>query len=120
MNIADGTHKAHEAYERQMRLFTAKSHDYAGNADTLANGKAMARACQALRLGELLQAGAPDAAYLYMLIHKVQRWCNLRLQSEPPKCETIQDTTDDAANYLRLAALALAEQEASDGKGQVG
>ena len=114
MNIADAVNLAHEAYERQMRLFTTKSHDYAGKADTLANGKALAAACVALRLGELLQAGGADAAYLYMLIHKIQRWVNLRLQDDPPRCETIQDTKDDAANYLRLATLAQAETQEAD------
>ena len=112
MNIADAIHASHEAYKRQMAIFTAKSHDYAGNADTLANGKRVAMAAAALGIGKLLDRGSADAAYLLMAVWKMQRWCNLRLQETPPKCETLQDTIDDAANYLRLAALA--QEEATE------
>ena len=110
MNIADAIHLSHEAYERQMRLFTEKSHDYASNADTLSNSKRVALAAAALGVAKLLDTGSADAAYLLMALWKLQRWCNLRLQDEPPRCETMRDTTDDAMNYLRLAALAMAEE----------
>jgi len=116
MNIADAIHLSHEAYERQMRLFTAKSHDYASNADTLSNSKKFVSIASVLGLGDMIQAGKPEAGFLTMEIHKLIRWCNLRLQADEPRCEAMQDTTDDAANYLRLAALALEEEEKADAK----
>ena len=116
MNIADAIHASHAAYERQMRLFTAKSHDYASNADTLSNSKKFVKIAAALGLGDMIQAEKPEAGFLTLEVHKLVRWCNLRLQDDAPRCEAMQDTTDDAANYLRLAALALEEEEKADAK----
>jgi len=112
MNVADAVHESYEAYKRQMDIFHAKGHDYAGNDDTLANGKAVARAAAALGVARLIDKGEPDGVYLFMALWKIQRWCNLRLRAVTPRCETMADTTDDTANYVRLAALA--QKEASE------
>jgi len=104
VDIAAAIDKSHEAYERQMRIFTAKSHDYSGNRDTLANSKAMATAVKALNLDRIITT--PAGIYLFQGLWKIQRLANLLGGDGEPRCEAVEDSFDDLTNYIRLAALA--------------
>ena len=107
MNIADMLDGLKGAHDRQMELLTRKNHDYATNADALANGKAMAAAVEALGLAPLMNTAT--GFYLYRALEKVHRAVNI-ISVGSARCEPLVDTMDDLANFASLALLAMIDE----------
>lgn len=76
-----------------------KGHDYATD-DVLSNFKRMCMLCKLLNI-KPERSPADCARYLMML--KVDRWCNLVGSGKKPKNESIKDTVIDLHNYVDLA-----------------
>ena len=80
-------------------LLIGKSHDYATD-DVLSNFKRMNILCKTLDIDVRRSAG--DCARFLMML-KVDRWCNLVGSGKEPKNESIKDTVMDLHNYIDLA-----------------
>ena len=89
----------HDDTEERLHVFADKSNDYATE-DALSNFKRMNILCKTLDIDVRRSAG-DCARYLMML--KVDRWCNLVGYGKEPKNESIKDTVMDEHNYIDLA-----------------
>lgn len=96
-----------EGFKRRMDIREAKAHDYASE-DVLSNFKRMARHVENFGV----DVSTADGTALYMVIHKMDRLCNLlyRRQDEP-KNESLRDTIDDMKNYIDLMEEILVESK---------
>ena len=83
----------------RMKLMWSKRHDYADE-DALANFKRMQQICHILDINPQQSAG--DCARFLMML-KIDRWCNLLKRSEEPANESMRDTLLDLHNYIDLA-----------------
>ena len=108
MNIADALEHMKAARDRQARLFTDKNHDYAGNAEALANGKSLAAVVEAIGIGPLMTT--PAGFYLCRALEKVHRAVNIINSGGKTRCEPLIDTMDDLANFAALAYLAMIDE----------
>ena len=84
--------------ETRLHVFADKSNDYATD-DALSNFKRMNILCKTLDIDVRRSAG-DCARFLVML--KVDRWCNLVGSGKEPKNESVKDTVMDLHNYLDL------------------
>ena len=80
-------------------LCIGKGEDYAGE-DKLSNFKRMSLLCQILDIQPQRSPG--DSARFLMLL-KVDRWCNLVKKGTPPYFGSVRDTILDLHNYVDLA-----------------
>jgi len=55
-------------------------------------------------------SGSPWDCAMFLLLLKIDRWCNLRREGKDPANESIQDTLVDAHNYLDLAYACMVEE----------
>ena len=85
-----------EMFEPIMELTERKSHDYAGEGDTLSNFKIQAQ-MQSKLLGYEV---SPAEVALQFVIVKLVRLANLK--GKEPRNESVLDTIRDAINYLGL------------------
>ena len=81
------------------RIMTSKRADYA-NEDVLSNFKRLSEVARLL--GVEPSRSAWDYA-MFMVVMKIDRWCNLRRKKAKPTNESVQDTVIDAHNYIDLA-----------------
>lgn len=95
--------------ERTGLLFR-KGEDYAG-VDTLANFKRMSALCTLLNIDP--RRSSVDCA-LFLMMLKVDRWCNLLAKNAEPRNESIKDTVLDLLNYVELAYLCSLDQSGLD------
>ena len=92
-----------DSLRRRLKLAKKKRHDYATSEDVLANFKRLGVAVKDLKL-HLLWEKKPALAYaLFMVVMKLDRMNNLFNQNKTPTNEAVQDSWDDAKNYLDLA-----------------
>jgi len=92
-----------DSLRRRLKLAKKKRHDYATSEDVLANFKRLGVAGKDLKL-HLLWEKKPALAYaLFMVVMKLDRMNNLFNQNKTPTNEAVQDSWDDAKNYLDLA-----------------
>lgn len=110
--------EAYKLRERMRDLFNArielmidKSHDYSDDEDTLANFKRMQQICKILHIAPQRSPG--DCARFLMML-KVDRWCNLVNSGKPPANESVRDTVIDLHNYIDLADASDCEQASAD------
>lgn len=80
-------------------LLIGKGHDYATD-DVLSNFKRMNKICELLNIKTERSAG--DCARFLMML-KVDRWCNLINSNKKPQNESVKDTIMDLHNYIDLA-----------------
>ncbi len=80
-------------------LLIDKNKDYATE-DFLSNFKRMQKLCEVLDI-DVRRSSGDNARYLMLL--KMDRWCNLIRKGTPPRNESIRDTVLDAHNYIDLA-----------------
>ncbi|KKL18508.1 hypothetical protein LCGC14_2474810 [marine sediment metagenome] len=80
-------------------LLIEKNKDYATE-DFLSNFKRMQKLCKVLDI-DVRRSPGDNARYLMLL--KMDRWCNLLSKGTPPKNESIRDTVLDLHNYIDLA-----------------
>ena len=80
-------------------LTIRKAADYADE-DVLANFKRISKLAELLRI----DPGKSPADYArFMILMKLDRWCNLCLKETSPKNESTKDTVIDLLNYTDLA-----------------
>jgi len=89
----------HDLDKERLYILAKKSHDYA-NKDALANFKRM---CQLCKILDIDVGRSPADCALFLLVLKLDRWCNLRSKDTKPSNESIKDTILDAHNYIDLA-----------------
>ena len=80
-------------------LLIEKNKDYA-TGDFLSNFKRMNQLCKILDI-DVRRSPGDCARFLMML--KVDRWCNLLSKEQSPQNESIKDTVLDLHNYIDLA-----------------
>lgn len=80
-------------------LCNRKGDDYADE-DTLSNFKRLNQLCQIL---DIDPRRSPDACARFLLVLKLDRWCNLVRKGVEPLNETFYDTILDLHNYIDLA-----------------
>lgn len=88
-----------EINDKRLTLMLGKGHDYADE-DALSNFKRMTSICWLL--GIRPEKSAADCAKFLMML-KIDRWCNLARQGKDPANEGIRDTIEDLHNYIDLA-----------------
>jgi len=88
-----------DIYSKCGNLLIGKGDDYAGE-DVLANFKRMNQLCSLLGIDTSRSSG--DCGRFLMLL-KVDRWCNLINKGTEPKNESLLDTVLDLHNYIDLA-----------------
>jgi len=76
-----------------------KGHDYATD-DVLSNFKRMSKLCELLNI---IPARSPADSARFLMMLKVDRWCNLVGSGKKPKNESVKDTVIDLHNYVDLA-----------------
>lgn len=76
-----------------------KSDDYA-NEEVLSNFRRMTRFCQLLNISP---ARSPADCARFLMMLKIDRWCNLVAKGTNPKNESVLDTVIDLHNYCDLA-----------------
>ena len=87
-----------ESFDRRMKIRVLKAHDYATE-DLLSNFKRMSRHMKNFEI----DVSTPHGTALYMVVHKLDRLCNLAYrQKVAPKNESILDNMDDIKNYIDL------------------
>ena len=99
MNRSDFTALIIGIHEDRTSLLLSKAHDYATD-DVLSNFKRMNTICTQLNINTARSAW--DCA-MFLLVLKLERWCNLTNKGETPKHERIEDTVKDLHNYIDLA-----------------
>ncbi len=99
MKIHDFLAKVYNIEIARIEALNSKGHDYSTD-DTLSNFKRMAKLCEILNID--VQRSPADCAR-YLMILKVDRWCNLVGSGKKPKNESIKDTVIDLHNYVDLA-----------------
>jgi hypothetical protein len=99
MNRSDFTALTTGIHEDRMSLILKKAADYATE-DVLSNFKRMSDTCARLNIAPA--RSACDCA-LFLLVLKVDRWCNLRNKGEKPRNESVEETVRDLHNYIDLA-----------------
>jgi hypothetical protein len=92
-----------ESLRRRLELMQKKRADYAEDADVLANFKRLGATVKDLRIHELWEKEPALAYALFMVVMKIDRLVNLKRQSREPTNEALEDSWDDAKNYLDLA-----------------
>lgn len=80
-------------------LMIDKSADYADD-DVLANFK---RISLLAKLLDIDVRRSPGDYARFMVLMKLDRWCNLKSKGVSPKCESVKDTVCDKLNYTDLA-----------------
>ena len=88
-------------------LLLKKGQDYATE-DVLSNFKRMNKLCELLNIN-CARSPADCARFLMML--KVDRWCNLVGSDKKPQNESVKDTVMDLHNYIDLAYACEVEAE---------
>lgn len=86
--------------DERIALSERKSADYAVPYDALDNFWRMSAICDTLNINP--RRSGWDCA-MFLLLLKVDRWCNLHSQDKEPDNESIRDTILDAHNYIDLA-----------------
>ena len=81
----------------QEQILFKKSSDYADE-DVLSNFKRIAKVCDILGIN----VRKPEGITMFFTIHKIDRLLNLRRKGTQPQNESVQDTYNDAHNYLFL------------------
>lgn len=101
----------YEISNKRIELMFKKGDDYATE-DILSNFKRMSELC--VTLGVCPQRSPTDCA-LFLLLLKLDRWCNLLRKGIEPKNESIQDTILDLHNYTDLAYACQIDTELDSG-----
>lgn len=83
--------------KEQVDILFKKSADYADQ-DVLSNFKRIAKVCEIMGV----DVTTPSGITFFFTIHKLDRLANLRRKGTPPQNESVQDTYNDAHNYLFL------------------
>ena len=99
MNRSDFTALTSGIQEDRTALLISKAHDYATD-DVLSNFKRMNKICAQLNINTARSSW--DCA-MFLLMLKVDRWCNLTNAEKKPANESIADTVKDLHNYIDLA-----------------
>lgn len=86
-------------HQERMALMEGKGQDYSTE-DVLSNFKRMSKMCSLL---EIAPAQSPVDCALFLMLLKIDRWCNLRRSGADPKNESLADTIKDLHNYIDLA-----------------
>jgi len=94
-----------EGANRRQAIMEAKSEDYSMDTDALLNFKQVGKVCKVMGIDP---ANGPEDAAMFFVIHKMQRYLNLR--DRDPMNESVQDTIDDWHNYIDLAHAARIEK----------
>lgn len=92
-----------DSVHRRLDLAKKKRSDYATSEDVLANFKRLGEAVRALGIHKLWETRPALAYALFMSVMKIDRMTNLLRQGKTPTNEALQDSWDDAKNYLDLA-----------------
>ena len=95
-------------FKDQIELHRRKSHDYATE-DCLANFKRVYAVCH---LYDIRPGARLEDTFLFYVLIKLDRLCNLLHSGETPANESLQDTVKDMSLYLALMRAALVEQDA--------
>lgn len=99
MNRSDFTALISGIHNDRCGLLLSKGHDYATE-DILSNFKRMGELCNLLGIDT--SKGSWDCA-MFLVLLKLDRWCNLRRKEDSPQNESIEDTVKDLHNYTDLA-----------------
>ena len=97
----------YEISSKRIELTLKKSSDYADE-DVLSNFKRMSLICGVFGINPARSSA--DCA-LFLLLLKVDRWCNIRRKGSTPANEAIMDTLLDAHNYIDLAYACQLDEE---------
>lgn len=99
MNRAEFTEIYNATHEQRSKLMLGKAEDYA-NTDVLANFKRMSIICETLNINP---GKSPTDCAMFLMLLKIDRWCNLRNKGTEPQNESVKDTINDLHNYIDLA-----------------
>lgn len=99
MNRAEFTEIFNATHTERSKLMLGKAEDYA-NTDVLANFKRMSDLCEILQINP---GKTPTDCALFLMLLKIDRWCNLRNKGTSPQNESVKDTVNDLHNYIDLA-----------------
>ncbi len=90
-----------------IELLKSKGHDYASEGDVLKNFKQMN---QVMKLMEVDMTKI-EGTYMFYILLKIQRLCNLLFSGKEAKNESLQDTLIDLRNYTDLLNCTLKEKQ---------
>lgn len=96
-----------EIHGMELSSQKAKSHDYAGDDDTLQNFKVVAAMTKALGL----PIEEPWAVAMWFKLTKIQRMVNLMKKGVEPKNEGLLDTVMDDRQYTLLGYACYTDRE---------
>lgn len=88
-----------EWYLSKVALSSQKGHDYAGDRDILANFKRMHETCALYCIDPSQRT---EDVFLFYILLKIDRLCNLLHPRKEPENESLDDTLQDVALYLDL------------------
>lgn len=94
-------------HEAQVTLSRSKGHDYAGE-DILGNFKRMHKICS---VWDIQPGERAEDVFLYYVLTKIDRLCNLLHSKKTPQNESVQDTMRDVLLYLTLLRAYLEETD---------
>lgn len=107
-----------ESLRRRLELMRKKRADYADEEDVLANFKRLGATVKTLQIHKLWETRPALAYALFMVVMKIDRMVNLLRQGKAPSNESVQDSWDDAKNYLDLAEALHVEEGQNAYKGR--
>jgi len=107
MNRSDFVAILSDIHESRTALLINKGADYATD-DVLSNFKRVHAVCKELDINP--SSSSTDAA-LFLIVLKIDRWCNLRRAGAKPKNESVKDTIKDLHNYVDLAYACQVEEK---------
>jgi len=97
-------------FEEERKLAIDKGHDYATE-DVLANFRRMHRACQ---IYDINPSERIMDVYLFYMLIKFDRICNLVHSDKEPRNESLQDSFADHRMYNNLARMELIDEGAAE------
>jgi len=85
------------ANAKRLKILLTRNHDYASG-DALSNFQRVAELCQLLKV----DVGKPEGVAMFFIVHKLDRVQNLIANGKVARSERLEDSIDDAQNYLDL------------------
>jgi hypothetical protein len=108
MELTEFTTLSRSLIDKCLALSESKSHDYA-TIDVLSNFKRVSAIAKLYNI----TFKAPYEYAMFMVLMKLDRFQNLMTQIKTPKNESLEDTVQDAVNYLLLMNACLEEQKSA-------
>lgn len=97
-------------HEDKIALQERKGHDYASDEDRFGNFRRLHKLCKIL---DIRPAERQEDVFLFYVLLKLDRLCNLLHARKKPKNEPVGDTLQDQSVYLDLLRAYLWERDAA-------